>query len=117
MTPLSSDKVYVVVRSDLSPAQQAVQGMHALADLAVNYPGPFRYWNRGPNKLVMLRVKDERELRETHQALFTVKSTLFLEPDMDWEAAFAVIPSDIAEAMLWHLPLALPKRRLFRRRR
>lgn len=50
-------KMYVLVRSDLSISQQAVQAGHAVAEAILH--GLQNGWNK---TLVYLRVKDEAEL-------------------------------------------------------
>lgn len=51
------DKMYVLVRQDLTKIQQAVQSGHALAEYLLNHN---TVWNNGT--LVYLKVKDEDEL-------------------------------------------------------
>ena len=51
-------KLYVLVRKNLSPSQQAVQAGHAVAEFTHKYPDSL--WNRGT--LVYLGVEDEGEL-------------------------------------------------------
>lgn len=49
-------KFYVVVRDDLSVAQQAVQSAHAVADFAREHPDEFLDWNTDNNTIVLLRT-------------------------------------------------------------
>lgn len=52
-------KLYVLVREDLSHAQRAVQGGHAIAEFCKYYP--YSEWKQ--RSLVFLGVKDENQLR------------------------------------------------------
>lgn len=47
-------KLYVLIRSDISPEQQAVQGGHAVAMFCQQYP--YIAWRNG--KLIYLSVRD-----------------------------------------------------------
>lgn len=102
-------RLYVLVRGDLSPSQQAVQAGHAIAGWCSNescrldWDGreietkPWRWRN---HVLVYLEVKNERELLAWHEKLkgetnifkITEGSVLWREPDWDDQAtALAVV--------------------------
>ena len=72
-------KMYVLVRSDLSVSQQAVQAGHAVAELILH--GLQKNWNK---TLIYLRVKDEDELiRWKEKIEFRNKEYAeFREPDI-----------------------------------
>ena len=54
-----SQKLYVLVRKDLSKSQQAVQAGHAVAEFLLR--GPSTFWGNGT--LVYLGVHNETELK------------------------------------------------------
>ena len=103
-------KLYVVVRSDLSRSQQAVQAGHALAELLLWGPAQriSRQWNN--HTLVYLRVRDLESLEQLKASLdkYQQYPVAFREPDIDDEmTAFALFESDHVGAMglLSSLPL------------
>ena len=49
-------KLYVLIRDDLSPAQQAVQAGHALAQFGLEHPYQFKTWQEDNNILIYLSV-------------------------------------------------------------
>lgn len=72
-------KLYVLVRRDLNPSQQAVQGGHAVAEFLLNRDTT---WNNGT--LIYLGVKDLRELLKWMERFdyFEIPYTAFYEPDI-----------------------------------
>jgi hypothetical protein len=93
-------KMYVVVRSDMSKAQQAVQGGHALAELLLRKK---MGWTNGT--LVYLGVKDEKKLKALYKKVPTRNKAKFLEPFWDNSmTAFAAYGRDVSE-FLKELPL------------
>lgn len=72
------NKLYVVTRTDLSKAQQAVQAGHALAEYLLHNDTT---WDNGT--LVYLKVKNEKELISLTKLLNSdrVVFTEFREPD------------------------------------
>jgi len=74
-------KLFVLVRNDLSRSQKAVQAGHAVAQFCIEQPGK---WVNGT--LVYLKVADEKELDEWFGTkLFGATRTFFCEPDRDNE--------------------------------
>lgn len=76
-------KFYVLIRKDLSPSQQAVQGGHALAEFLLK--GPATNWTNGT--LVYLGVKNEQELYKWMHKLEmdNIQYSTFTEPDRNNE--------------------------------
>lgn len=74
--------MYVLVRKDLTKAQQAVQGGHALAQFLLNHQS---LWENGT--LIYLGVKGERQLRNWIRKLERnyVDVAVWKEPDMENE--------------------------------
>lgn len=75
-------KMYVLVRKDLTKAQQAVQGGHALAQFLLNHSS---HWENGT--LIYLGVKGERQLMNWIRKLDRkqVDVAVWREPDKDNE--------------------------------
>lgn len=76
-------KLYVLVRKDISPSYQAVQGGHAVAELLLR--GPILSWSNGT--MVYLGVKDENELKYWTEKLDIkdIDYASFIEPDLNNE--------------------------------
>ena len=84
-----SQKLYVLVRKDLSKSQQAVQAGHAVAEYLLR--GPSTLWGNGT--LVYLSVRNEHELKWWYEQITEkgFNSVPFYEPDRNNEmTAFAV---------------------------
>lgn len=78
-----TQKLYVLIRADLSVAQQAVQAGHAVAKFGVDYPHLFRDWQTNGNVLVYLNVPDQDALYHWKQTLDDggIKNSAFSETD------------------------------------
>jgi len=84
------EKLYVLVRKNLSKSQQAVQGGHAVAEYLLHYR--LSSWDNGT--LVYLAAKDEEDLKSWGELfhLMGVGWTGFKEPDRNNElTAIAVL--------------------------
>lgn len=105
-----NQKLYVVIRRDLSPGSQAVQGMHALVEFSVEHRDAYFAWYRESNHLCMLSVENEKELDYLVGKLFHegIKHSMFREPFWDMSlTAIAIEATDQASEAVKHLPLAL----------
>jgi len=73
----------VIVRRDLEPSQQAVQGGHAVAEYLLSYPNT--EWRNGT--LVYLGVSDKEDIDkwQFRLDLEDVPYSIFREPDMNNE--------------------------------
>lgn len=72
-------KMYVLVRKDLTKAQQSVQGGHALAEFLLNHSTS---WDNGT--LIYLGVKSEHQLKNWIRKLErnSLEVAVWREPDM-----------------------------------
>lgn len=107
---MSQQKLYVITRDDLSPAQQAVQSAHAVADFIISNPEVSKFWHDTSNYLIILSVPTEFELQRTAQTLKAADLTFspFHEPDIDNQlTAIAIEPSDRARSFCSRFKLAL----------
>ena len=104
------DKLILVTRSDLSPAQQAVQTAHALRAFVEEHPAEDERWFTQSNTLALLSVEDEHALHQLwcHALDEGVKASGFMEPDLDGAiTALALEPGSGSRRLTRGLPLAL----------
>jgi peptidyl-tRNA hydrolase len=101
-------KVYVIVRSDLKPGQQAVQACHALSEFILQHPSTAKSWHSTSNTLALLSTPGEQELNSLAQKLTKhgFRTSLFREPDFG-DALTAIAVEDSAKKLLCKVPLAL----------
>ena len=85
---MKSAKLYVLVRKDLSPGQQAVQSGHAVAEYLQQHETP---WDNGI--LVYLGVKNLLQLEKWENFLKSeeVAYSKFYEPDIDQETSLSFV--------------------------
>lgn len=100
-------KLYVIVRSDLSKSQQAVQAGHVLAQWMLEHPKDISSWSNGT--LIYLKVKDEIELKELVQRISTTYAyktiSLFWEPDINFEMTAMASFQHVRCELFENLPL------------
>lgn len=101
-------RLYLVVRGDLSAAQQAVQACHALREFVSHYPDVDKKWHKESNTLVLLSVSDEKALNKLVKKAFrrNISVALFREPDINDSLTAVAIPPD-GYRLCRRLPLAL----------
>lgn len=105
---MSTEKLYLVTRTDLSPGQRAVQAAHALRVFVDEHPSTDREWFRTSNYLALLEVPNEAELTRLLERarLRGLPASGFREPDQENElTAIALGPR--AKKICRGLPLAL----------
>lgn len=80
---MKENKMYVIVRNDLAVAYRCVQGAHALAQYAIEYPSRFKKWNN--HTLIFLAVPNLIMLRELYRLMLdnSIVMSQFFEPDLD----------------------------------
>jgi peptidyl-tRNA hydrolase len=101
------DKLYIIVRDDLSPGQQAVQGMHALRQFVAECSDADIFWFATSNTLAVLSVPNERALGVLYRKAKdrSVPVAAFREPDRDNEmTSIAIGPT--GRILTKNLPLA-----------
>jgi peptidyl-tRNA hydrolase len=102
--------LYVIIRKDLSIAQQMMQGAHAAIEFQHEHPEIAKLWNEHSKYLVFLSVENESELEKYIQKFEykMLKYSVFREPDIGDEiTAVAVEPGDVSRRLCSKLPLAL----------
>ena len=101
-------KLYLVVRSDLSPGQQAIQACHALREFSEHHPVADQSWYAKSKTLVMLSVPDEDRLvsLQADAKGLEVSCAGFREPDLD-DTLTAIALGPDARRLCRGLPLAL----------
>lgn len=79
-------KMYVLVRLDLSETYRMVQGAHALAQFAIEYPEEFANWSN--RTIVFVGVYFLKGLRVSSFAIGkqNLKYAMYYEPDLDDQA-------------------------------
>lgn len=112
---LPKDKLYVVVRADISPGYQIVQSCHAVEHLAVaNLWECYAHTKHLGDTMVVLQVPSQLDLDNLYLRLRheypTLPVSLFYEPDIMGHTAMAIAPGVLVGVdycpMLAHLPLA-----------
>jgi len=112
-----ANKLYVVVRSDMTPGYQAVQAGHAVAEFCFRFPLAARLWRTSSNTLIFLAARDLMELRSLVLSARRagIRNAPFLEPDLrNTMTAAAFEPSIGSADLLADLPLALKRNALGR---
>jgi len=103
------DKLYVIVRGDLPPGDQAVQSMHAALKYAKEH-SDWTAWYEASNYIALLSVPNERELMKLLMKARDrdLKFAAFCEPDLDDSmTAIALEPGFRSRRLCNGLPLAL----------
>lgn len=100
-------KLYVVVRSDLPPGDQAVQAVHAAINFCQENADVADRWFDCSNHLALLQVRNENELKDLiFKARFNdLRVSEFREPDLD-ESLTAIAMEPEARRICSNLKLA-----------
>lgn len=105
-------KMTVIVRADLSVAQQAVQGMHALRQFVAEHPEVDQHWFHTSNTLAFLAVPDEEALEGLLAKAGDrgIRISIFREPDIgDRLTAACFEPGADTRRVCGGLPKALQR--------
>lgn len=101
------EKLYIIVRNDLSPGLQLPQACHAMREFINDFPELDRKWFDDSKNIVVLQVQDEAALRRLYEELSPVAPrSIFEEPDLD-NAWTAMAVGGSGSGLLSSLPLAL----------
>lgn len=100
------DKLYIIVRSDLSPGLQAAQACHGLRLFVEEHEETDQKWYTESNNLVLLQVPNETELLALRDRANGIPSSLFREPDVNDEATALTLGPE-AKGLVSNLPLLL----------
>lgn len=103
------DKLYVICRRDLSNGSKAVQGMHALAQFALDHNSIFLDWTKQSNYLCFLEVSSEQQLTNLIKKANKrgIRYSEFFEPDLGFTlTAIALEPGEKSKKLCKKLILA-----------
>lgn len=109
MKNLQVSKFRVLVRKDLSNAQQAVQAGHAAIQFQHQHPQFSKLWHDTDNRLIYLEVPNEKALLEFQAKAIeqNIPHSIFTEPDLDWtKTAIALAPIEECHILTKKLQLA-----------
>lgn len=107
----SNQKLYIVTRSDLTPAQQACQAVHAALQFATEHEQWFDRWHTFSDHICLLAVEDEATLQKIINKAnnLDMDYSKFVEPDINNSVtAVAIEPSDRGKKLCSGLKLMLP---------
>lgn len=98
----SYNKLYVVVREDLSSGYQIAQAIHAKDLFTHEHSAIETEWYKNSNTIVVLNVKHEKELFFLVDKLKekSIKYSLFWEPDINEHTALAIQPGEETSLLL-----------------
>jgi len=103
-------KLYVIVRADLPPGDQAVQSCHAALEFAMGHREKTARWSDRSNYLALLSVPDEAALLRLLERAREerIEASPFYEPDFDNSlTAVALEPGDRSRRLCRNLTLTL----------
>lgn len=118
-----NDKLYVLVRADMTPGYQAVQAMHAAVNMCMRElwepaydEKSLWYWWFYSNTIVVLSVEGEDELLwyAAEAEARGIKAELFWEPDVLKHTAVALWPGEASAELTQDLKLALSEKKWWR---
>jgi peptidyl-tRNA hydrolase len=102
------DRLYVIVRGDLSPGLAAAQAVHAAFQFSREHPSLTEPWMQDSQYLVIVTVPSIEDLWDKRLLANErgIQSSIWHEPDMGNQAtALVLAPCDGARRMCANLPL------------
>lgn len=106
---MQNNKMYIVVRSDLTIGEQLAQSNHASFIFGHMYPDLTLNWLENSNYIAVLQIENESKLRSLlRDAAFSdIKFVVFEEPDMNNSlTAICLEPSERSKKLCAKLKLA-----------
>lgn len=106
---LQNDKLYIIVRSDLTYGQQAAQALHAKAEFIFKYQETARAWHDESNYVCILQIENEAKLFELLQKSkqLNIECAEFYESDLaDSLTAICLAPGKLSKKLVQKLKLA-----------
>ena len=107
--PKPTDKMYVVVRSDLDFGSQLAQALHGRDEFIADHPELNTTWRKSSNTIVVLHAKDEAHLTNLHgkACQWGIPCSVFREPDLGDQTTCLVLgPGTDTRRITDKLPLA-----------
>jgi len=88
-----TDKMYVVVRSDLDFGSQLAQALHGARLFAAEHAQIEHDWYNGSNTIVVLKATDESHLQDLSDkaTVSNIQWSMFREPDLHNQATCLVL--------------------------
>lgn len=79
-----TQKLYVLVRSDLGPGPRVAQAVHGTDEFRDMHPGLHAQWRKDSNTVAVLGVQDEAHLNTVREQAerYGVPFATFREPDL-----------------------------------
>lgn len=107
---LPNDKLYIIVREDLTAGLQLSQSCHVAFSFSQDFPEITKEWIGNSNYIVILNCLNEKELNNiAEQAqILKIKFSLFRDSDLNNElTAIALEPNNQSKKLCSNLKLAL----------
>lgn len=101
-------KLYLLVRSDLSPGARVSQAVHGQDEFRSEHPETHAQWRLDSNTVAVLGVRDLEHLMELIDLadMYEIPCSTFREPDMAYEATVLVLaPHPAVKYLTAKLPL------------
>lgn len=104
------NKLYIIVRNDLSPGSQIAQACHSIIGFQLKFPNIIKTWEYESNTIVILQIENlEKLMNLLNSAHYeNIKCFGFYEPDMNDELTAIVLePTEKSKYLCANLKLAL----------
>lgn len=106
---MKAPKLYVVVRSDLVPAQQAVQACHSALAFSYQHRETFERWHEDSCHLAILGVQGEKDLADLVRSAVDrgASHSAFVEPDIGNSLTSVTLEPTFGRELCGRMPLVL----------